>query len=73
MRVRYTGPFGSLAVDGIEIPQGAAAEVTEDQYERIKHRGVEVVEESRPSGHNLRNLTERTTSAPEGGAAAEEV
>lgn len=72
MRVRYDGPYGSVVVDGIEIPQGGEAEITEEQFERVKHRGV-TAEEQTKSGRNLRNLTERTTGAPEGGAAAEEV
>lgn len=72
MRVRYDGPYGSVVVDGIDIPQGGEAEITEEQFERVKHRGVEVVETKAP-GRSLRNLTERTAGAHEGGTTAEEV
>lgn len=35
-QVKYEGPYGALEVDGIVIKRGESAELTNEQYERIK-------------------------------------
>ncbi len=60
MRVRYVGRYVALELDGRLIARGEEAEISEEQFARVQHRGVEVVDTA-----ELRGLSE---GAAQGGS-----
>lgn len=65
MRVTYAGPYAAVEVDGVRIERGQEANLTADQFERVKHRGVWPVGEASP----VLLRVERTELTPEAIAA----